>query len=232
MVRDPDSEIWRDVVDEARRGHGTFVVCPMVADSEKTDAASVKKTMEELRDSLPGDVTVSAVYGGQAKDKQDAAILGFRDGTVDVLVASTVVEVGVSCENATRMVVLDANRFGIASLHQIRGRIGRSDLPSTCWLVAMPFNETASRRLQAMVDTLDGWKLSKTDLKNRGAGSLFGDRQSGESDLMFADLVNDARWIGPARKTALDLLAGPEAREVADEARKYFGLDEGEGMLS
>ena len=232
VVRDPDSEIWRDVVGEARRGHGTFVVCPMVADSEKTDAASVKKTMEELRGSLPGDVTVSAVYGGQAKDKQDAAILGFRDGTVDVLVASTVVEVGVSCENATRMVVLDANRFGIASLHQIRGRIGRSDLPSTCWLVAMPFNETASRRLQAMVDTLDGWKLSKTDLKNRGAGSLFGDRQSGESDLMFADLVNDARWIGPARKTALDLLAGPEAREVADEARKYFGLDEGEGMLS
>ena len=232
VVHDPDSEIWADVAAEAKKGHGTFVVCPMVADSEKTDAASVKKTMEELKGVLPETVSVEAVYGGQAKDKQDAAILGFRDGKVNVLVASTVVEVGVSCENATRMVVLDANRFGIASLHQIRGRIGRSDLPSTCWLVAMPFNETASRRLQAMVDTLDGWKLSKTDLRNRGAGSLFGDRQSGESDLMFADLVSDARWIAPARKTALDLLSGPESKAVVEEARKYFGLEEGDEMLS
>lgn len=231
VVGDPDSEIWADVKAEAAAGHGTFVVCPMVADSEKTDAASVKKTTGELREALPG-LRVEAVYGGQAKDKQDEVILGFRDGSVDVLVASTVVEVGVSCENATRMVVLDANRFGMASLHQIRGRIGRSDLPSVCWLVAMPFNETASRRLQAMVDTLDGWKLSKTDLRNRGTGSLFGDRQSGESDLMFADLVSDAKWIAPARRTALDLLAGPESKTVIDEARKYFGLEEGEEMLS
>lgn len=232
VVDDPDNEIWRDVAAETRLGHGVFVVCPMVADSEKTDAASVRRTAEELRAMFKGKLRVEAVYGGQAKDKQDANILGFKNGTVDMLVASSVVEVGVSCPKATRMVVLDANRFGLASLHQIRGRIGRSTLKSKCWLVALPFNDVASRRMQAMVDTLDGWTLSKTDLKNRGAGSLFSDRQSGTSDLMFADLVTDAKWIEPARRTARDLLRGPDAVDVIEESRKYFGIEKGQEILS
>ena len=234
VVEDPGkgARVWDDCLDEIRKGHGVFVVCPMVEDSEKMNAASVKKTAEVLKSTFFKDVRVETVFGGQAADKQDAAILGFKNGDVDVLVASSVVEVGVSCAKATRMVILDASHFGLASLHQIRGRIGRSSLPSKCWLVAMTFNDTATRRMQAMCDTMDGWTLSKTDLRNRGTGSVFGSRQSGKSDLMFADLVNDAKWIEPARKTALALLEGPSGEEALSDARRYFGLEEGQLTLA
>lgn len=232
VVDDSGSPIWADVIAETRKGHGAFVICPMVADSEKSDAASVRKTAKTLKEKFPDDVRVEAVYGGQAKDKQEELIEGFKNGDVDVLVASSVVEVGVSCDNATRMVVLDANRFGLASLHQIRGRIGRSDLPSTCWLVAMPFNDSGRSRMEAMVDTLDGWKLSKTDLRNRGTGSMFGVAQSGKSDFVYADLVRDAKWIGPARETAKSILAGPDADVAIEDAKKYYGIEEDQKILS
>lgn len=232
VVADPASPIWADVLSEIRAGHGVFIVCPMVSESEKTDAASVRRTVKELADVFPDDVQMTAVYGGQDKKKQEAAITGFKDGSISVLVASSVVEVGVSCELATRMIILDANRFGIASLHQIRGRIGRSNLPSKCWLVAMPFNDTGSSRMQAMCNTLDGWKLSKTDLRNRGTGSIFGTAQSGKSDLMYANLVRDAAWIAPARQTAKTILRSDHAQDAIDDARKYFCVDEDQGILS
>lgn len=242
VVNDPDCPIWSDVRGEIAQGHGVFIVCPMVTDSEKVDAASVKKTADVLSetvfstpvmvDGAPRQVRLRTVYGGQDAKKQDEAILGFKNGDVDVLVASSVVEVGVSCEKATRMVILDASRFGLASLHQIRGRIGRSSLASKCWLVAMTFNDVASRRMRAMCDTLDGWRLSKTDLMNRGTGSLFSDRQSGKSDLVFADLVSDAKWIDSARRTALSLLHGNDAAKVVDDARRYFGLKAGQDTLA
>lgn len=232
VVGDSGSPIWADLLSEMRRGHGAFVVCPMVADSEKSDAASVRKTVKSLKNLFPNDLTIEAVYGGQAKDKQDSIVNGFKNGDVDMLVASSVVEVGVSCEKATRMVILDANRFGLASLHQIRGRIGRSDLPSTCWLVAMPFNKSGTSRMEAMVDTLDGWKLSKTDLKNRGTGSLFGTAQSGKSDFVYADLVRDAKWISPARETAKKILGSPDSAQAIEDARKYYGIDKDQKILS
>jgi ATP-dependent DNA helicase RecG len=232
VVEDRGSEIWSDVLSEVRRGHGAFIVCPMVSDSEKIDAASVRKTAKELEAVFPRDVAIASVYGGQVKDKQDAAITGFKDGRISVLVASSVVEVGVSCELATRMVILDANRFGLASLHQIRGRIGRSDLPSKCWLVAMPFNDAGSSRMQAMCDTLDGWTLSKTDLKNRGTGSLFGTAQSGRSDLMFANLVRDAKWIAPARMVAKSILKSTDSERAVEDAGRYFDIKEDQDILS
>lgn len=231
VVKDADSPVWSDAMGEIGKGHGVFVVCPMVSDSEKIDAASVKRTAEVLGSTVFRDVRMATVYGGQDSKKQDEAILGFKNGDIDVLVASSVVEVGVSCPKATRMVVLDANRFGLASLHQIRGRIGRSSLPSKCWLVAMTFNETATRRMQAMCDTLDGWTLSKTDLRNRGTGSLFGTRQSGRSDLVFADLVTDAKWIDPARSTAIELLNGSESSSALADAKRWFGVED-DGQLT
>jgi ATP-dependent DNA helicase RecG len=231
VLDDIESPIWRDVKSEAVAGHGVFVVCPMVNDSEKIAAAGVRRTLARLRSLMGPNVSVEAVYGGQAKDKQDAIIEGFKDGRVSVLVASSVVEVGVSCDLATRMVVLDADRFGIASLHQIRGRIGRGGLPATCWLVAMPFTQPGIRRLTALVDTLDGWKLSKADLRTRGAGSLFGTRQHGRSDLRFADLIVHAKWIEPAREEARAALSGPDGDRRLEEAKRYFHVGD-DGMLS
>lgn len=232
VVADGDDPIWKDCLGEVGKGHGVFVVCPMVSDSEKVDAASVRKTEKDLKAFMPGGVTIAAVYGGQDRVKQEQIISDFKDGSVNVLVASSVVEVGISCDLATRMVILDANRFGLASLHQIRGRIGRSSLPSVCWLVAMPFNDTGASRMQAMVDTMDGWKLSKTDLRNRGTGSLFGTAQSGKSDLMYANLVRDARWITPARQVARSILTSAGADLAIEDSRRYFAITEDQEILS
>jgi ATP-dependent DNA helicase RecG len=225
VINDKWESIWKDVNREATLGHGTFIVAPMVEDNEKLAAASVKKTFKRLQEILP-DVTIGMVYSSQNKGEQDSTIEGFKNGTIDVLVASSVVEVGVSCEKATRMIILDANRFGLASLHQIRGRIGRSNLKSVCYLVGMPFNQVAQKRLQVMVDTLNGWELSKTDMMNRGMGSLFGTAQSGTSDLMFADLSENAKWINETRTEARSILQSSRAQEAIDDARKYFGVED------
>ena len=125
------------------------------------------------------------------------------------------------------MIVLDANRFGIASLHQIRGRIGRGNLPSTCYLVSMAFTQDAQNRMEALTETLDGWKLSQKDLKNRGAGTLFGESQSGSSDFMFADLIANGRWINAARDAALKALDSPYAMQAVNDSRAWFGLTDG-----
>jgi ATP-dependent DNA helicase RecG len=225
VLDDADCELWSDIRRESSLGHGTFIVAPMVSDNDKIDAASVKKTYKRMQELMP-DVNVGVVYGSQKKVEQDKVIEDFKNGTVNVLVASSVVEVGVSCDKATRMIVLDANRFGLASLHQIRGRIGRGSLPSRCYLVAMPFNVNAQRRLQSLVDTLDGWKLSKEDMKTRGTGSLFGTQQSGTTDLRFADLMLHAKWIGIAREDADSILSSSQRASSIKDAMRYFGTDE------
>lgn len=222
LLRRDKDPVWDDIRSEAEQHHGSFIVCPMVEDTPKLAASSVKKTLEKTRGLLPG-LTVEAVYGSQDKKEQDRIIEAFRDGTVDVLVASSVVEVGVSCEHATRMVIMDANRFGLASLHQIRGRVGRSNLPSKCYLIASPFAVTAQSRLQAMTETLDGWELSKTDLANRGSGSLFGTSQSGGSDMHYMNINKHQRFIQPAKTMAKTLLKTRDGGTILEDARKYFG---------
>lgn len=226
LLEDKYNEIWHDIQGEANIGHGTFIICPMVEESEKLAAASVKTTYDTVKGILTG-VKIGLVYGSQPKDEQAEMIDRFRKGEIQVLVASSVVEVGVSCEQATRMIVLDANRFGIASLHQIRGRIGRGNLPSTCYLVSMAFTQDAQNRMEALTETLDGWKLSQKDLKNRGAGTLFGESQSGSSDFMFADLIANGRWINAARAAALKALDSPYAMQAVNDSRAWFGLTDG-----
>lgn len=232
LLDDADNDIWTDVMDEASEGHGTFVICPMVEDSPKQDAASVKVAYERVKEILGLTAQVGVVYGSQDEDEQARMIDDFRTGKTQILVASSVVEVGVSCEKATRMVILDANRFGIASLHQIRGRIGRGNLPSTCYLVSMAFTTDARNRMQAMTETLDGWKLSQKDLRNRGSGTVFGDSQSGGSDFLFADLVANGRWIGEARRMALRALQSPYCDEALADSRAWFGLKDDDTILS
>lgn len=232
LLEDEDNPIWDDIIMEADAGHGTFIICPMVEDSPKLAAASVKSTYTQIDRLLGLGVNVGIVYGSQDKEEQADMIEKFRTGIIQVLVASSVVEVGVSCEQATRMIVLDANRFGLASLHQIRGRIGRGNLPSTCYLVANAYTPEAQKRMDAMTETLDGWKLSQKDLKNRGSGTLFGDSQSGGSDFLFADLVTNGRWIGEARKAALEVLASPQADEALKDSRAWFELTDNDIILS
>lgn len=224
VLSDPTSPVWADIVSEARKGHGTFIICPMVEEG-KVDAANVKETYATVSSRLEAKgVSCAMIYGSQDRDEQMKAIDSFRDGRTDVLVASSVVEVGVSCDHASRMLVLDANRFGLASLHQIRGRIGRSDIPSVCWLAAATYTQDATRRMEAMTSTLDGWDLSKRDLANRGTGTVLGDAQSGSSDFVFADLVRDAGWLNQARRQAKEALAGPDKGIAVRDSRRWFGM--------
>lgn len=232
LLEDATHEIWHDIEGEANMGHGTFIICPMVEDSPKTAAASVKNTYEIVRNIMGLSANVGIVYGTQDPNEQAKMIDDFRKGDIQILVASSVVEVGVSCEEATRMVILDANRFGLASLHQIRGRIGRGNLPSTCYLVASAYTPDAEKRMIAMTETLDGWRLSQKDLKNRGSGTLFGDNQSGGSDFMFADLIANGRWIGEARRVALEVLKSKDASEALSDSRKWFQLTDNDSILS
>lgn len=218
------SDVFNDMKAEAEAGHGIFVVCPMVDSSKSKQKASVQSTVTLLRGLLPT-LTMDTVYGGQKKDEQDNIITRFKNGEISVLVASSVVEVGVSCEKATRMIILDANCFGVASLHQIRGRVGRSNLPSVCYLVGAGFTRNAQSRLQSMVESQDGWKLSQSDLKTRGMGSLFDEKQSGKGDLTFANLLRDSAMIDPARTTAQELLHDPATHDgVLQGAYVWFGL--------
>lgn len=232
LLDDADNDIWCDVMNEASDGHGTFVICPMVEDNPRQAAASVKTAYERVKSILGLTAKVGLVYGSQDAQEQAQMIDDFRTGKIQVLVASSVVEVGVSCEKATRMIILDANRFGLASLHQIRGRIGRGNLPSVCWLVSMAFTTDAQNRMQAMTETLDGWKLSQKDLRNRGSGTVFGDSQSGGSDFLFADLVDNGKWIGEARRIALEELKSDNASEALRDSMNWFGLKDGDTILS
>ena len=130
----------------------------------------------------------------------------FRSGELDVLVATTVIEVGVDVPNATVMVILDADRFGIAQLHQLRGRVGRGAAASTCWLVGSGGTSDGRARLEAMVRTTDGFELAEVDLDLRGEGTLMGERQKGRNDLKLASLRRDREWVERAREAAFELV--------------------------
>ena len=153
-------------------------------------------------------------------------MLDFRAGEFSVLVASTVVEVGVDIPLATRVVILSADRFGAAGLHQIRGRVGRNDLQSKCYLVAETENEQSIRRLQAMVDYNDGFEIAKIDLETRGEGSMFGSQQSGASELIFASLRNHSDKIPEAIAEA-ELILKSDFRDMAlNDSRLRFDSEE------
>ena len=232
MLADRSSPVWKDIISEARQGHGTFIICPMVEEG-KADAANVKGTFQTVETMMKAShVKCGMIYGSQDRDEQERTIEDFRDGRISVLVASSVVEVGVSCDKASRMLVLDANRFGLASLHQIRGRIGRGSIPSVCWLAAATYTPDSTKRMEAMTGTMDGWDLAKRDLANRGSGTILGDSQSGSSDFVFADLVRDAGWLDEARREAKRTLAGPYATQAVEDSRKWFGMGAGDAILS
>lgn len=226
IAREHLHPLWLDVQEEAQKGHQTFVITPMVQDSEKVDAASVIGTFKALSQGPLSSVRVGHVYGSMKKDEQEAIMQSFRDGKIDVLVASTVIEVGVDIPNATRMVILSADRMGASSLHQIRGRIGRNSLPSKCYLVSLGKTESAQSRLQAMVDYEDGFEISRVDLENRGEGTMFSTDQSGRSDMIFANLRKHSHLIEEAREEAQRILRSPfKDKALADAQEKFMSTE-------
>jgi ATP-dependent DNA helicase RecG len=178
-----------------------------VEESEKLEVASAEETAVELAASELAGLAVGLLHGRMVSSEKTEVMDRFRSGELDVLVATTVIEVGVDVPLATVMVILDADRFGIAQLHQLRGRVGRGNAPGHCVLVAPPERSPDSaQRLGALVRTTDGFELAEVDLDLRGEGTVMGERQTGRNDLKLASLRRDRDWVDAARSAALNLV--------------------------
>jgi len=198
-------------------GRQAYVVCPLVSESETIEARAAEQEAERLRSAELRGYRVGSLHGRLRPADRRALMDEFKRGELDVLVATTVIEVGVDVPNATIMIVQEADRFGLAQLHQLRGRVGRGAEQSYCLLVSRPkeeLTEDARRRLQALVDTNDGFALAEVDLELRGEGQLLGTRQSGLSDLKFVRLARDRKLIAQARELA-ERLAGEDGEAIA-----------------
>ena len=217
---------WKLIEDQISEGRQAFVVCPLVEDSAKIEAASATAEYERLSGVMP-ELRLGLIHGQLRSADKETVMAQFRAGEIDVLVSTTVIEVGIDVPNATAMVIEDADRFGLSQLHQLRGRVGRGQYPGTCLLLADPTTEEAEERLAAMVATNDGFRLAEEDLRIRGQGTVFGTRQSGVKDLRIADILEDFEILVAARRDAFGLVdTDPELRdhrELAEEIRAMLG---------
>jgi ATP-dependent DNA helicase RecG len=213
-------------------GRQAYVVCPLVSESETIEARAAEQEAERLRSAELRGYRVGSLHGRLRPADRRALMEEFKRGELDVLVATTVIEVGVDVPNATIMIVQEADRFGLAQLHQLRGRVGRGAEQSYCLLVSRSkeeLTEDAQRRLQALVDTNDGFALAEVDLELRGEGQLLGTRQSGLSDLKFVRLARDRKLIVQAREWA-ERLAGEDGEALAPLLEEALRIEDHRGF--
>jgi ATP-dependent DNA helicase RecG len=218
-----EAAAWERVRGEVAAGHQAYVVCPLVEESERVQARSAAEERDRLAAGELAGLRVGLLHGQLPPRDKEAVMDDFRAGRLDVLVATTVVEVGVDVPNATVMVIEDAERFGIAQLHQLRGRVGRGDQPSWCYLLGGEGGPDAEERLTALERSTDGFELAEVDLELRGEGTILGTRQKGATDLKLASLRRDKALVATAREVAFDLVdADPGLvglTDLADEIR-------------
>ena len=225
---------WADVREEVAAGRQAYVVCPLIDESEKLEVASADQTYERLRYGELAGLRIGLLHGRLSSAEKEAVMERFRRHELDVLVATTVIEVGVDVPNATIMVILDADRFGIAQLHQLRGRVGRGSHASRCWLVTAAL-EDLNPRIEALVRSTDGFELAEADLELRGEGTIMSTAQKGRSDLKLASLRRDKELVALARRAAFEIVdedptltAHPE---LADELSLLFTSEDEEFLF-
>jgi ATP-dependent DNA helicase RecG len=230
-------EVWADVRHEVGEGRQAYVVCPLIDESEKLEVASAEETYQRLLHQELEGLRIGLLHGRLTPSEKQMTMDLFRAGRLDVLVATTVIEVGVDVPNATMMVILDADRFGIAQLHQLRGRVGRGQHASTCWLVTQEqeSGDVGNPRVEALVASTDGFELAEVDLDLRGEGTLMSTAQKGRSDLKLASLRRDRELVALAREAAFEIVdADPELSGhpvLRDELDLLF-TEEDEGFLA
>jgi ATP-dependent DNA helicase RecG len=227
-----DASAWERVRGEVAAGHQAYVVCPLVDESERVQARSATEEFERLRAEELSELRLGLLHGQMAAKDKEAVMAAFRAGEIDVLVATTVIEVGIDVTNATVMVIEDADRFGMAQLHQLRGRVGRGRDASWCYLLGGGTTPESEERLKAMERTSDGFELAEVDLQLRGEGTILGARQKGVTDLKLASLKRDRDLVESARSTAFAIvdsggLAGnslleAEIKALVDEDDRDF----------
>ena len=191
---------------ELAAGRQAYVICPLIEESDKIDVQNAVEVFEQLTTYFHGRFTVGLMHGRLHSDEKDAVMRAFSEGNIQVLVSTTVVEVGVNVPNATFMTIYDAERFGLAQLHQLRGRVGRGEHQSYCVLLADPKTDEGKERMISMTETNDGFRLAEKDLELRGPGDFFGKKQSGLPEFKMADLVHDYRALEVARQDAVRLI--------------------------
>lgn len=191
---------------ELEAGRQAYVITPLIEESDKLDVQNAVEAYEQLKAYYGNRFEVGLMHGRLHSDEKDAVMRAFSEGSIHVLVSTTVVEVGVNVPNATFMTIYDAERFGLAQLHQLRGRVGRGEHQSYCVLIADPKTDEGKERMTSMTETNDGFRLAEKDLELRGSGDFFGKRQSGLPEFKMADLVHDYRALETARQDAANLL--------------------------
>ena len=223
-------EVWADVCAEVAAGRQVYVVCPLIEESEKLEVASAEETIERLAYGELRGLKLELLHGRMSSAEKEQVMNRFRSGETDVLVATTVIEVGVDVPNATIMVILDADRFGIAQLHQLRGRVGRGVHASRCWLVTTAKEADdqliaeSNPRIDALVESDDGFYLAEVDLELRGEGTLMNKEQKGRSDLKLASLRRDRELVELARDAAYEIVDADITLSKQPELRSELAL--------
>ncbi|MBL3398008.1 ATP-dependent DNA helicase RecG [Staphylococcus pasteuri] len=203
-------QVLTQMTSELKKGRQAYVICPLIESSEHLeDVQNVVELYESLQQYY-GQNKVGLLHGKLTNEEKDEVMHRFSQHEIDILVSTTVVEVGVNVPNATFMMIYDADRFGLSTLHQLRGRVGRSEHQSYCVLIASPKTETGIERMTIMTQTTDGFELSERDLEMRGPGDFFGVKQSGLPDFLVANIVEDYRMLEVARDEAGELIQSGE----------------------
>ena len=227
-LRPPDgrSAVYAFVDEQVAQGRQAYVVYPLVEESEKVDLLAASDEFERLRDQVFAGRRVGLIHGRLSATEKDVVMRTFLAGDIDVLVATTVIEVGIDVANASVMIIEHAERFGLSQLHQLRGRVGRGAAESHCILIAEP-GEEALERLKIFRDTTDGFEIARADLRMRGQGDLFGSQQHGRDPIFrFADLLRDGDLLATAQSEARDLVASDPDLEHPDHRRIRGHLEE------
>ena len=219
-------EVWKFVRKQVDAGHQVYVVYPVIEESEESELKAAIKMYRELSGHVFADLKVGLLHGRLDADLKDQVMRMFQRGDLQILVATTVIEVGVDVPNATVMVIEHAERFGLAQLHQLRGRIGRGAAKSYCILMTGgKVTEEGERRLDAMVRTNDGFQIAELDLELRGPGEFFGTRQAGMPDFRVANLIRDRQLLEAAKREAAAVVAGPNSEISPEEiSRALFAM--------
>jgi ATP-dependent DNA helicase RecG len=223
-------EVVLRIVQACREGRQAYWVCPLIEESEELRSQAAEETAAALAEALP-EVRVGLVHGRMPSAKKDEAMLAFKAGKIQLLVATTVIEVGVDVPNATLMAIENAERMGLAQLHQLRGRVGRGSEASTCVLLyRAPLSQLARERLKVIRETNDGFEIARRDLELRGPGELLGTRQTGLAQLRVADLMRDADLLPRVQETA-ELLLDSHTDIIAALAARWIGSGERYGRV-
>lgn len=217
------ARVFQEILKRIQRGEQAYILFPAVEENEKIDLQAAVQEFEKLKASVFESVPIGLVHGRLEKNEREKVMKAFQEGRIKVLVATSVIEVGVDNPNATMMVIENAERFGLSQLHQIRGRIGRGTKASVCYLISDPKTDEAKKRLKVLTKTSDGFEIAEEDLKLRGPGEFFGFRQSGIPPFKIADLIRDKELLIKAREEAEKILMkDPLLSKVEHAALRVF----------